>query len=76
MSATPAEAGQGTASWVQSPRAFLAGNGTYVAAMIVLVVVALAGLGISIRLPANPLPSASGDVAPSVTASAAPDPAV
>jgi MFS family permease len=54
----------------------VSGNGTYVAAMIVLVVVALAGLGISIRLPANPLPSASGDVAPPVTASAAPDPAV
>jgi MFS family permease len=54
----------------------VSGNGTYVAAMIVLVVVALAGLGISIRLPANPLPSAGGDVAPSVTASAAPDPAV
>jgi MFS family permease len=29
------------------------GNGTYVAAMIVLAVVALAGLGISLRLPAN-----------------------
>ena len=30
------------------------GNGTYVAAMIVLAVAALAGLTIAIRLPANP----------------------
>jgi MFS family permease len=37
------------------------GNGTYVAAMIVLVVVALAGLGIAIRLPANPLPAAAAE---------------
>jgi hypothetical protein len=30
------------------------GNGTYVAAMIVLATVALAGLAVSTRLPANP----------------------
>jgi MFS family permease len=40
------------------------GNGTYVAAMIVLAVVAIAGLGIAIRLPANPLPNADADLAP------------
>ncbi len=40
------------------------GNGTYVAAMIVLAVAALAGLTIAIRLPANPLPSTDSDVAP------------
>jgi predicted MFS family arabinose efflux permease len=31
------------------------GNGTYVAAMLVLAGFALAGLGVSLRLPANPL---------------------
>jgi MFS family permease len=36
------------------------GNGTYVAAMIVLAVVALTGLGIATRLPTNPLPTADG----------------
>ncbi len=41
------------------------GNGTYVAAMIVLAVVALAGLGISVFLPRNPLPTAGTDAAPS-----------
>jgi MFS family permease len=41
------------------------GNGTYVAAMIVLGVVALAGLGISILLPTNPLRTSDADVAPS-----------
>jgi|SRR4051812_14839549 MFS family permease len=35
------------------------GNGTYVAAMIVLAAVALAGLGIATRLPANPRPQES-----------------
>jgi hypothetical protein len=53
----------------------VSGNGTYVAAMIV-VVVALAGLGIAIRLPANRLPSAVSDVAPPVTAASALDAAV
>jgi MFS family permease len=33
------------------------GNGTYVAAMIVLAVVAFAGLGVAIFLPRNPLPT-------------------
>ena len=33
------------------------GNGTYVAAMIVLGVVALAGLAVAILLPKNPLPT-------------------
>jgi MFS family permease len=35
------------------------GNGTYVAAMIVLAAVAVAGLGIAARLPANPQPEES-----------------
>ena len=35
------------------------GNGTYVAAMIVLGVVALAGLALAIMLPKNPLPTRS-----------------
>ena len=51
----------------------VSGNGTYVAAMIVLAVVALAGLGIAIRLPANPLPSAESDVAPRTAAPGALD---
>ena len=54
----------------------VSGNGTYVAAMIVLAVVALAGFVIAILLPANPLPSADSDVAPSVTPSGALDTAV
>jgi len=37
----------------------VSGNGTYVAAMIVLAVVALAGLAIATRLPSNPVPSRS-----------------
>ena len=41
--------------------------------MIVLAVVAIAGLGISIRLPANPLPSADSDVAAPAAASGALD---
>ena len=40
----------------------VSGNGTYVAAMIVLAVVALAGLGIATRLPANPGQIAASDV--------------
>jgi MFS family permease len=39
------------------------GNGTYVAAMIVLAAVALAGLGIAVRLPANPGQAADSDLA-------------
>jgi MFS family permease len=41
----------------------VSGNGTYVAAMIVLAVVALAGLGIAILLPANPLRSTETKIA-------------
>jgi MFS family permease len=37
------------------------GNGTYVAAMIVLAVVAISGLAIALRLPANRLPAASDE---------------
>jgi nitrate/nitrite transporter NarK len=54
----------------------VSGNGTYVAAMIVLVVVALAGLGISLLLPENPLPSAERHVAPRAAAAGALDSAV
>jgi MFS family permease len=41
----------------------VAGNGTYVAAMIVLAAVALAGFGISLLLPANPLKAPQTEVA-------------
>ena len=41
----------------------VSGNGTYVAAMIVLAAVALAGLGIAIRLPADPRQTADSDLA-------------
>jgi MFS family permease len=41
----------------------LKGNATYVAAMIVLAAVALVGLAIATRLPANPLQTAGTDVA-------------
>jgi predicted MFS family arabinose efflux permease len=41
----------------------VSGNGTYVAAMIVLAVVALAGLGIATRLPTNPVQAADSDIA-------------
>jgi MFS family permease len=51
----------------------VSGNGTYVAAMIVLAVVALAGLAITTRLPANPPRTAGGDVAPPPAAAAALD---
>jgi len=54
----------------------VSGNGTYVAAMIVLAVVAVAGLGIAICLPANPISSADSDVEASVTPSGALDTAV
>ncbi len=42
------------------------GNGTYVAAMIVLAAVALAGLGIAFGLPANPLETADAEAMPPV----------
>ncbi|MGO9976834.1 MAG: MFS transporter [Solirubrobacteraceae bacterium] len=54
----------------------VSGNGTYVAAMIVLAIVALAGLAIATRLPSNPIQSADTDVAPSAASGAALDPAV
>jgi MFS family permease len=47
------------------------GNGSYVAAMIVLAVLGLIGLGISFLLPANPLPSADADVASQTAAAGA-----
>jgi MFS family permease len=53
----------------------VSGNGTYVAAMIVLVVVALAGLGTSFLLPENSLPSADSDAASRAVAAGALDPA-
>jgi MFS family permease len=46
-----------------------AGNGTYVAAMIVLAAVALVGLGVALCLPANRRPTAASDVAPPPPAS-------
>jgi MFS family permease len=54
----------------------VSGNGTYVAAMIVLVVVALAGLGVSFLLPENPLPSVEQDIAPRTAPAGALDSAV
>jgi predicted MFS family arabinose efflux permease len=51
----------------------VSGNGTYVAAMIVLAVVALAGLGIATRLPTIPPQTAHSDVASSAAAAAAVD---
>jgi sugar phosphate permease len=54
----------------------VSGNGTYVAAMIVLAAVAVAGLLIAIRLPANPIQAGAPAATPSVPASAAVDPAV
>jgi MFS family permease len=52
------------------------GNGTYVAAMIVLAVVALAGLAIATRLPANPGQAADSDVGRPAAAAGALDPAI
>jgi MFS family permease len=52
------------------------GNGTYVAAMIVLGAVALLGLGVAILLPANPVQSADTDVTPPAAASEPLDTAV
>ena len=39
------------------------GNGTYVAAMIVLAAVAIVGLGVAVRLPAHPPNAAEGELA-------------
>jgi MFS family permease len=48
----------------------VSGNGTYVAAMIVLAAVALVGLGVALFLPANPLaPAATGSAPPATVAS-------
>ena len=49
------------------------GNGTYVAAMIVLAVVALAGLGIALFLPRNRLPGAGAEIASTAAPSEALD---
>jgi MFS family permease len=49
----------------------VSGNGTYVAAMIVLAVVALAGLGVSTLLPANTTKTADTDVPPPDTTAGA-----
>jgi nitrate/nitrite transporter NarK len=49
------------------------GNGTYVAAMIVLAALALVGLAVAIFLPANPLPAAGAEAAPVTAAPGALD---
>jgi predicted MFS family arabinose efflux permease len=46
------------------------GNGTYVAAMIVLAALALVGLGVAILLPANTVETADADFAPPAAAPA------
>ncbi len=53
----------------------VSGNGTYVAAMIVLAVVAVAGFGFAFRLPANPLRAEGEDAAPTGATRGALDPA-
>ena len=47
------------------------GNGSYVAAMIVLAALGLLGLGISFLLPTNPLPSGDADLASQTAAAGA-----
>ncbi len=54
----------------------VSGNGTYVAAMIVLAIVALAGLAITTRLPSNPAQAAHRDLAPSTATPGALDRAI
>jgi MFS family permease len=51
----------------------VSGNGTYVASMIFLAAIALVGLGVSILLPGNPLPTADSTVALPAAASSALD---
>ena len=46
----------------------VSGNGTYIAAMIVLAVLAIVGIGVSLLLPANPLQASSTDAAPRTSA--------
>ena len=53
----------------------VSGNGTYVAAMIVLAVAALAGFGVSLFLPTNPLKAADAQVTAVAAASAVDAPA-
>jgi len=54
----------------------VSGNGTYVAAMIVLAAVALVGLAIAVRLPANPRQTADSELARAAAARGARDTAV
>jgi predicted MFS family arabinose efflux permease len=54
----------------------VAGNGTYVAAMIMLAGVAVAGLGVGLRLPGNPRRSADSEPAAAVPPSGALEPGV
>jgi MFS family permease len=54
----------------------VSGNGTYVAAMIVLAALSVAGLGIALRLPLNPLRAAETEPAPAAAAPGAVNPAV
>ena len=54
----------------------VSGNGTYVAAMIVLAVLALVGVVIARLLPSNPLPAADTDVGAAAATAGAVDTAV
>jgi MFS family permease len=54
----------------------VSGNGTYVAAMLVLGALSLVGLVIARLLPSNPLPAADTDVGPPAATTGALDPAV
>jgi MFS family permease len=54
----------------------VSGNGTYVAAMLVLGALSLVGLVIARLLPSNPLPAADTDVGPPAATAGALDPAV
>ena len=54
----------------------VSGNGTYAAALIVLAALALVGLGVAIRLPANPPPTDAADAAARAAAAGALETAV
>ena len=54
----------------------VSGNGTYIAAMVVLAAVALAGFGIALRLPSNPLSTSDREVAAPAPVAGALDTAV